>query len=60
MSDYQFFFILLGAILGVLIAIALILHRILNILIMKNKGEPTTEDLHGISFDKMAKNIKQK
>ena len=60
MSDYQFFFMLLGAILGVLIAIALILHRILNILIMNNKGEPTAEDLHGISFDKMAKNIKQK
>ena len=60
MTDYQFFFILLGAILGVLISIAWFLHRILNILIMKNKGEPSPEDLHGVFFDKMAKNIKQK
>lgn len=60
MTDYQFFFILLGAILGVLISIAWFLHRILNILIMKNRGEPTSADINKLSFDNMAKNIKQK
>ena len=60
MTDYQFFFILLGAILGVLISIAWFLHRILNILIMKNRGELTSSDINKLSFDNMAKNIKQK
>ena len=60
MTDYQFFFILLGAILGTLISIAWFLHRILNILIMKNRGEPTSSDINTLSFDNMAKNIKQK
>lgn len=60
MTDYQFFFILLGAILGTLISIAWFLHRILNILIMKNRGELTSSDINKLSFDNMAKNIKQK
>lgn len=60
MTDYQFFFILLGAILGVLVSIAWFLHRILNILIMKNKGEPSQSDLKNISFDQMARNMKKK
>ena len=55
MSDYQFFFILLGAIFGALVTIAWFLHRILNIMIMKNKGEPSQADLAGVSFDQMAK-----
>lgn len=54
MNDYQLFFILLGAIFGALVTIAWFLHRILNILIMKNKGEPSQADLHGLSFDQMA------
>ena len=60
MTDYQFFFILLGAILGTLVSIAWFLHRILNILIMKNRGELTSSDINKLSFDNMAKNIKQK
>ena len=60
MTDYQFFFILLGAILGVLVSIAWFLHRILNILIMKNNGEPSQSDLKNISFDQMARNMKKK
>jgi len=54
MNDYIFFFALLGAIFGALVVIACTLRRILNILIMKNKGEPSGMDLAGLSFEKMA------
>ena len=54
MSDYQLFFILLGGILGALIAIGWMLHRILNILVMKNKGEPSGSDMAKMYLDQMA------
>lgn len=58
MSDYQLFFILLGAILGCLIFIGYTLNRILNIMIIKNRGEPSGSDLNNLSFDEMAKRKK--
>ena len=54
MTDYQLFFVLLGAILGALIAIGWMLHRILNILVMKNKGEPSESDMKKMYFEQMA------
>lgn len=60
MSDYQLFFILLFAILFALGWIGWYLHRILNILIMKNKGEPSNSDLNGLAYDKMANSLKKK
>lgn len=53
MSDYQYFFFLLGAILGVLIIIGWQLHRIVNILIMKNKGEPSGSDITKLYLEQM-------
>ena len=54
MNDYQYFFFLLGGILGVLVWIAFTLHRILNIMIMKNKGEPSTSDVNRMYLEQMA------
>ena len=54
MTDYQLFFVLLGAILGALVAIGWMLHRILNILVMKNKGEPSGSDMKKMYFEQMA------
>ena len=53
MSDYQYFFFLLAAILGALIVIGWQLHRIVNILIMKNKGEPSESDITKLYLEQM-------
>ena len=54
MSDYQYFFFLLAAILGALGLIGWTLRRILRIMIMQNKGLPGLSDLANLSLDNMA------
>lgn len=54
MSDYQYFFFLLAAILGALGWIGWLLRRILRIMIMQNKGLPGMSDLAKLSFENMA------
>ena len=54
MSDYQYFFFLLAAILSALGWIGWTLRRILRIMIMQNKGLPDLSDLANLSLDNMA------
>lgn len=54
MSDYQYFFFLLAAILSALVWIGWTLRRILRIMIMQNKGLPGLSDLANLSLNNMA------